>query len=96
MATALVSLSTSADTTLVPAVSGKIIRLKRLLGSSQLNAVLKSATTQISPELRSGTNSNVDVRWTDSPLACARGDDLVAHSNAISLTEVWIEYDLVD
>jgi hypothetical protein len=96
MATALVSLSISADTTLASAVTGKIIRLKRLLGSSQLNAVLKSGSTPISTELRSGSNANVDISWTESPLACARGEALVAHSYSISETEVWIEYDVVD
>lgn len=96
MAIALVTLPAGADTTLVPAVSGKIIRLRRLLGSHQLSLVLKSASTQICPMLKIGANGYADIRWDDSPMACARGEALVGASTAIASTDVWIEYEAVD
>ena len=96
MATALVTLPTGTNTTLAPAVAGKIIRVKRILCSEGFDAALKSGSTPISPSLKCGPNSYVDVRWDGEAMQCARGEALVAYSDALSVTDAWIEYELVD
>ncbi|GEM_PF-2887438 len=96
MATALVNLAPNADTTLVPADAGRIIRLLRLVGDPNTNITIKSASAEISPVLKSGANTNVDIAWFTTPLACNRGEALVAQNHAVAASNAWIVYDIVD
>ena len=96
MATALVSLAANAETTLVPAAAGRIVRLLRLIGDPNTNITIKSAATEISPTLKSGANTNVDIEWYSTPLACSRGEALVAQNHSVAATMAWIVYDIVD
>lgn len=88
------------------AVSGKIIRVRRLLISSDETAwfVLKSVSiaaveTEISPRLYSvaGQATLIDVRFGEECPQTARGEGLLLDSNLgggdIGL---WVEYDVVD
>ncbi len=96
MATVFINLPIGTDTTLVDAVSGKIIRVKRVVGGPWADFTLKSGSTVILPALRSGTNSNVDVGFADAPVVLARGAALVAYNSSPGATDVYVEYDVVD
>jgi hypothetical protein len=96
MAIALTTLTEGTDTTIVSAVSGKIIRVKRVIGGASANFTLKSGSTAVLPGLRSGTNSNVDVAFADAPAVLARGEALVAYNDSPAATDVYVEYDVVD
>ena len=96
MATTFASITAGTDTTLVSAVSGKIIRVKRVVAGPSANFTLKSGSAAILPALRSGTNANVDVAFAASPLVLERGEALVANNASPAATDVYVEYDVVD
>lgn len=96
MATALTTITAGTDTTLVAAVTGKIIRLKRVLADSSANFTLKSGSTAILPTFKSGSNAYVDVSFAGTPVILARGAALVAYNASPGATDVYVEYDVVD
>jgi hypothetical protein len=96
MATVFINLPIGTDTTLVEAVSNKIIRVKRVVAGPSANFTLKSGSTTILPSMRSGTNSNVDAAFGDAPVVLTRGEALVAYNASPTATEVYVEYDVVD
>jgi hypothetical protein len=96
MAVALTTITEGTDTTIVSAVSGKIIRVKRVVAGSAANFTLKSGSTTILPALKSGSNANVDLAFADAPVVLARGEALVAYNASPAAAEVYIEYDVVN
>ena len=96
MAIALATITEGTDTTIVSAVSGKIIRVKRVVADSSANFTLKSGSTAVLPALKSGSNANVDLEFAGAPVVLARGEALVAHNDSPGPTDVYVEYEVVD
>jgi len=96
MATVFTNLPAGNDTTLVAAVTGKIVRVRRVVGGPTADFTLKSGSAAILPALRSGTNSNVHVALGNSPVVLERGEALVAYNAGPTATDVYVEYDVVD
>jgi hypothetical protein len=96
MATVFTNLPAGTDTTLVAAVSGKIIRVERIVGGPSCDITLKSGSNAILPTLKSGSNANVDVAFADAPVVLARGEALVAYNAGPATPDIYVEYDVVD
>lgn len=86
---------------LVPATPGKIIRVRRLLISSDVTTVfqLKHSTGEVTPPfyIRAGGANVVDLRFDRDAPQTPRGANLELFTEALAASySVWVEYELVD